>query len=186
MKTIRVDETLLPEPYYQDDYCAIYHADCRELAPRLPPGLTITDTPYNQGMRYANFADNLPLDEYYAMLRTACPSPCVLIHYPEPMFDIAMRVFGRAPQEVMAWVYPSNTFRQSRLACWWGIKPDFRKAPQPYRNPTDKRIAARIAAGKQARAYDWMEVNLVKNVTKGRNGWSHPCQIPLQVMERIV
>ncbi len=70
-KKIRVDETMLPKPYYQDDYCTIYYGDCRELVPRLPPEFTATDPPDNQHMRYDNFKDNLPLDEYYKMLRTA-------------------------------------------------------------------------------------------------------------------
>ncbi len=186
MKTNRANETPLPKPYYQDGACTIYHGDCRKLLPLLPPGLTATDVPYNQHMRYEDFKDNLPLDEYHAMLRTACRKPCVLIHYPEQMFDIAINVFGQRPEKVMAWVYPANTARQFRLACWWGIKPDFRRARQPYRNPKDKRIAARIARGEQAQAYDWMEVNLVKNVTKGKNGWSHPCPIPVAVMQRII
>ena len=134
MTTIRADQILLPKPYYQDDYCTLYHGDCRKLVPQLPRGFTATDVPYNQRMRYDNCTDDLPLDEYYKMLRITCPTPCVLIHYPEPMFDIAMQVFGRRPEEVMTWVYPSNTPRQFRLACWWGIKPDFRRARQPYRN----------------------------------------------------
>jgi DNA modification methylase len=31
-----------------------------------------------------------------------------------------------------------------------------------------------------------MEANLVKNVTKDKNGWSHPCPIPLPVMRRVL
>lgn len=42
----------LPEPYYQDDYCTIYHADCRDILPDLPPvDLVLTDPPY--GKKYA-------------------------------------------------------------------------------------------------------------------------------------
>ena len=37
----------LPKPYYQDDYCTIYHGDCRELLPELPKvDLVLTDPPY--------------------------------------------------------------------------------------------------------------------------------------------
>lgn len=59
-----------------------------------------------------------------------------------------------------------------------------RKIPQPYKNPTDKRIAARIAAGKTCRAYDWWEINQVKNVSKKTN--PHPCPIPYELARRII
>ena len=35
------------KPYYQDDYCTIYHGDCREILPTLEPvDLVLTDPPY--------------------------------------------------------------------------------------------------------------------------------------------
>jgi DNA modification methylase len=55
---------------------------------------------------------------------------------------------------------------------------------QPYKNPNDKRIAKRISEGKTARLYDWWNVNQVKNVSKNKT--SHPCQMPLEVMENII
>ena len=37
----------LPKPYYQDDWCTIYHGDCREILPQLEPvDLVLTDPPY--------------------------------------------------------------------------------------------------------------------------------------------
>ncbi len=37
-------------PYYQDDYCTIYHGDCREILPTLPKvDLVLTDPPYGIG-----------------------------------------------------------------------------------------------------------------------------------------
>lgn len=39
----------LPEPYYQDESCTIYNADCREILPFLEPvDLVLTDPPYEQ------------------------------------------------------------------------------------------------------------------------------------------
>lgn len=38
------------KPYYQDDYCTIYHGDCREIMPTLPKvDLVLTDPPYGIG-----------------------------------------------------------------------------------------------------------------------------------------
>lgn len=40
------------EPYYQDDYCTIYNADCRDVLPQLEPvDLVLTDPPYASGAR---------------------------------------------------------------------------------------------------------------------------------------
>ena len=59
------------------------------------------------------------------------------------------------------------------------------KVRQPYKNPNDKRIRERIARGcKGAKLYDWWEINQVKNVSKDKT--NHPCQMPLEVMKRII
>jgi DNA modification methylase len=44
-------DLLMIKPYYQDDYCTIYHGDCREILPQLPKvDLVLTDPPY--GLNY--------------------------------------------------------------------------------------------------------------------------------------
>ena len=40
----------LPEPYFQDESCTIYHADCRDILPLIEPvDLVLTDPPYGLG-----------------------------------------------------------------------------------------------------------------------------------------
>ena len=42
-----VDEMSLPEPYYQDETCTIYNADCKDILPHLGSfDLLLTDPPY--------------------------------------------------------------------------------------------------------------------------------------------
>lgn len=108
----------------------------------------------------------------------------VIIHYPEETINLMGGGNMGEVKQCVSWVYPSNTGKQSRLITWWNCKPDLRKIPQPYKNPTDKRIAKRIADGKSARAYDWWEINQVKNVSKKDN--PHPCPIPYELAERII
>lgn len=42
----------LPEPYYADDFCTIYHGDSRELLPLIDADVMVTDPPY--GYAYAS------------------------------------------------------------------------------------------------------------------------------------
>jgi len=144
----------------------------------------ITDPPFNVGYHYNTYKDNMDSEEYYEMLASVFQyAPFVVIHYPEEIYKIAFQV-GEFPDKVVSWVYNSNTAKQHRDIAFFGIKPDFKQYGQPYKNPTDKRIMQRIADGKIARLYDWWEINQVKNVSKDKT--AHPCQMPLEVMKRIV
>ena len=145
----------------------------------------ISDPPYNQNYHYKTYRDALVAKEYIGLLGSAFKSKkSVIIHYPESAINILGPVMGHNCEESVSWVYNSNTGKQSRLITWWGCKPDFRKVGQPYKNPNDKRIAARIAAGKTGRLYDWWNINQVKNVSKKNN--PHPCPMPLEIMKRII
>ena len=157
--------------------------DFRE-AEFMPKGLTITDPPYNQGYHYDSYNDNLNEEQYIELL-SKIPVPCVIIHYPEETINILPKAIKAKCEQVVTWVYNSNTGKQSRLISWWGCKPDFKKVRQPYKNPTDKRIAKRIAAGHDgAKLYDWWEIEQVKNVSAEKT--IHPCQIPEEVIQRII
>jgi hypothetical protein len=107
----------------------------------------------------------------------------VVIHYPEAIFPIAQR-YRRAPDELVAWVYNAHTPKQWRAVAWFGVSPDLSLDSQAYKNPTDKRVAARIARGDEARLYDWWHIEQVKNVSADKT--EHPCQIPMALMMRIL
>jgi DNA modification methylase len=150
----------------------------------IPKGLTITDPPYNQDYSYNEYNDKLT-DEQYIELLSHIPTPCVIIHYPEETINILPKAIKAKCEQVVCWVYNSNTGKQSRLISWWGCKPDFRKVRQPYKNLKDKRIQKRISEGKTgAKLYDWWEINQVKNVSKEKT--EHPCQIPEELIKRII
>lgn len=168
----------------------IYNMDCLEGMQNLPSGYkycVVTDPPFNVGYHYDQYADRKDEGEYYEWLSDIVDClPCVIIHYPEALYKFAFQV-GKFPERVVSWVYNSNTPRQHRDIAFFDIKPDFTKMHQPYKNPTDKRIAQRIAEGHEGgMLYDWWEVNQVKNVSKQSNGEIHPCQMPVNVMQRVV
>lgn len=146
----------------------------------------ISDPPYNQKYHYLEYGDNLELNEYGSLLQDAFGGQqSVVISYPEETMNVLAKVMNTDwCEDSVAWVYNSNTAKQHRTISWWNCKPDMRAVGQPYKNPTDKRIAKRIAEGKTARLYDWWEINQVKNVSKKDN--PHPCPIPYALAERII
>jgi len=160
----------------------IINKDFRDC--KVPNGLTISDPPYNQGYAYNQYKDRMSESNYIELL-SKIPTPCVIIHYPEETINLLPKSIKAKCEQVVCWVYNSNTGKQSRLISWWGCKPDFRKVRQPYKNLNDKRIQKRISEGKTgAKLYDWWEINQVKNVSKEKT--EHPCQIPEELIKRII
>jgi DNA modification methylase len=147
--------------------------------------IVVTDPPFNIKYKYNTYTDDMEEDDYYGMLGDILKdTPSVVIHYPESLYKIAFTI-GYFPERVVSWVYNSNTARQHRDIAFFGVKPDFNKVRQPYKNPNDKRIKERIARGcKGAKLYDWWNVNQVKNVSKDKT--THPCQMPIEVMKNII
>jgi len=144
----------------------------------------VSDPPFNIGYHYNTYKDKMKEDDYYNFLYSIFKNhKQVIIHYPEPLYKHAFNS-GMMPDKIVSWVYNSNTGKQHRDIAFFGVKPDFKKVGQPYKNPTDKRIAKRIEDGKTARLYDWWEINQVKNVSKDKT--EHPCQMPYEVMRRII
>lgn len=163
-------------------YARILNAEAPPAQSR-PGRVVITDPPFNVGYHYRSFTDRRPQEQYLEDLVARLGENFVLIHYPETVFDVARRI-DRSPTRTVAWVYPSNTARQHRMIAWFGVAPDFRRVGQPYKNPKDKRVAKLIAQGREARLYDWWEINQVKNVSAEKT--AHPCQMPFEVMRRVV
>ena len=144
----------------------------------------ISDPPYNQGYHYSEYGDALSATQYIGLLKDAFHGrKSIVISYPEETVNILAKLLGDTEQ-VVSWVYNSNTAKQHRLVTWWGCKPDMRKVGQDYKNPNDKRVAKMISEGKMARLYDWWEINQVKNVSKKGN--PHPCPIPYELAKRII
>ena len=163
-------------------------ADCRDVLgdviSQLDNPVIVTDPPFNIGYHYGSYRDRMDGDEYIGMLvwmLSLCP--CVVVHYPEGLHALTA-ASGMVPERVVSWVYPSNTRRQHRDIAFYGVKPDFKRVRQPYRNMNDKRVKALYERTGGAALYDWFEVNQVKNVSKEKT--EHPCQMPVKAMDNIV
>ena len=169
----------------------LYNEDCQDVLPHILENLDrkkvifVSDPPFNIGYHYNSYKDNLKEEEYYECLENIFgEDKCVIIHYPEQLYKFSFQI-GKFPEKVISWVYNSNTGKQHRDIAFFDVKPDMRKVRQPYKNPNDKRIKERIAKGIDGgRLYDWWNINQVKNVSKEKT--NHPCQMPLEVMKRII
>ena len=167
---------------------SIFCGDCnlllKDIIEQSKNPIIVTDPPFNIGYHYNEYDDNMPEEEYYAWLSNIFQlAPSVIIHYPENLYRLAFEI-GKVPDEIVSWVYPSNMNRQHRDIVFYGVEPDFRKVRQPYRENSAKtrRLMAKGTGG--ARIYDWWEINQVKNTSREKT--AHPCQMPLEVMKRIV
>ena len=148
--------------------------------------IIVSDPPFNINYHYDKYKDNLKEKEYLQFISSifSQTKKSVIIHYPEMLYKIAFKM-KRFPERVVSWVYNSNTPRQHRDIAFFGVIPDFSRVKQPYKNLNDKRIQERISQGLDgAKLYDWWDINQIKNVNQEK--YDHPCQMPLEVMERII
>lgn len=171
-----------------NDFIQVYCGDNIDILKYIDLDLEkcifVSDPPFNIGYHYNQYKDKMSENDYYQwLLNIFGTNKQVIIHYPEQLYKYA-HIMGQCPQKIVSWVYNSNTSKQHRDIAFFGIKPDFKKVGQDYKNPADKRIAKRIAEGKKARLYDWWNVNQVKNISAEKT--KHPCQMPLKVMENII
>ena len=155
--------------------------------------LWIFDPPYNIGYRYKKVGDSLPWNEYEDLISKSClnmlkhshhNASLVMINYPSQSARLLPIIedSGWTLHQMIAWVYPSNIgmskkkFTTASRAVLWFVKGEPKtyidRVLQPYKNPNDKRIKERIANGsKGVHLYDWWNINLRKNTSKGFVGW---------------
>ncbi len=136
----------------------------------------MTDPPYGIGFKYGAHSD--APEEYADLIGPLRGMRVALLQYPEEMMRLVVPVLG-APDECLAWVYPSNVARQFRLWGLWGLTAYFGDVRQPVRNPE----AAKVKSG-DAASYDWWEQPQVKNTSTEKT--AHPCQIPVSSVVRVV
>lgn len=87
-------------PYYEDDWCTIYHGDCRALLPLQHA--TITDPPYGTG-HYATDNDDFDAEMLGILVDSGTTS---VFGWPERLVAICVAA-GRVPDEWVTW-WPTN------------------------------------------------------------------------------
>ena len=181
--------------------------DLKDASPNNKITTWLFDPPYNINFKYSSkVKDNLSFSSYGQFIKTSCKkmysnskdkASMFIVHRPEIIsrYLIDIESTGWVLNQWITWVYNTNTghsnsrfTRASRVVLWFTKgKPEVNNKAiiQPYKNPNDKRIRERIANGSKGVAlYDWWEINLRKNVSKGYANWFN--QLPYELVRRIV
>lgn len=166
-----------------------YQGDCRVIIPQYnllkKSDVAIFDPPYNQNYKYDIYKDNLPKEEYIAMLRLFKNFPSCIIHYPEQSMSLVYEAMRTEPTKVISWNYNSNIGKNYRLISCFNCTPNFSKLPQPYDAAYDSRVQNIILNGSKKPMRDWWDdIGLVKNVSKEKT--EHPCPIPEALCQRLL
>jgi len=189
----------------------IYRMDCLDGLRRLPHNsvdLVFADPPYNIGVDYGNGDTSLDRHEAYfdwcsewfkAVERILRPGGAFYVmHYPEycAYWLPRLRAIRLNVRRWITWHYPSNVgqspnnWTRSHRAILYCIKGGSPKTfngladPQPYRNPTDKRIQENLKKRPGVVPYDMWEYDLVKNVSQQKE--PTPNQLPEVLLRRII
>jgi len=194
-------------PYWKDEKhdISIYHGDCLEVIQELDQtfDVCVADPPYNIGFSYAQYDDSLPHDVYLSQqLELARLVGGLLsnggsfwyLNYPEFAARFWSAVDKAVPTltctEWVTWVYHPHTGgrplrKASRVWLWFSRgTPRSTSFYGTYRNPNDKRIMRKIAAGKLPIDIDWWLDEQVKNVSSEKT--SFPCQVPTDQVRKIL
>ena len=197
---------MLPEAYHNQ----IIRGDVMETLRALPDkclDMVYGDPDYNVGINYKGRSYKQSWESYVAWYCALARESLrvlkddgnlFLLNYPRQNAYLRVRYLDEAAYDVQdyVWVYNTNvghsprrftTAHRSILHARKSKDNKFYKdqVAVPYKNPEDKRIKGRIAAGhKGAMPYSWFFYNLVKNVSKDKT--IHACQIPLGLVEMLI
>ena len=187
-----------------DDFFQI--GDFFDISPKKPIDTWLFDPPYNVGYSYGLKVNDSKKDAEYISFISKCAevmfhnskkdASLFYVNYQEKA-ALTMNGFiesGWKLHQWITWVYPSNIGMSNRKctrasrAVLWFVKGtpfiDMKADVQPYKNPNDKRIKERIKNGsKGVNHYDWWEINLRKNTSKGFAGYYN--QLPHKLVKRI-
>jgi DNA modification methylase len=186
---------ILPNPYYQDTACTIYHGDCREILPLLPKVDTVfSSPPYNQIA--ATEASGMMKESNHKQLKgyISHKDDMTEDEYAEWQLD----VFGLCKEKCagLMWINHKTRYRDKI-----GIHP-LSLYPWPFYSEIiwDRGVSITLNARKYAPSHEfiygfgvphyWDRKNDMKmsvwRVGPEKNVEGHPCPFPLAIVSACV
>lgn len=151
------------KPYYDQDGITIYHGDCRDVLPLLPPcDLVLTDPPY--GVDYAAWDASVPYDLLPMFLKMA--TGAVLWFGASAMLRRDLAAFPVEPDRTLVWA-PSFTLKKAtKHGLYYRWHPIYAwRLPDKHEGPAS---------------------DVLTTPTDGRNFWNHPATKPLKLIRQLV
>ncbi len=159
------------KPYFRDDSVVIYHADCRDILPKMPKvDLVLTDPPYNAGKDYGTASDALNNEEYETRL-AGIVTEC------------------RRLAAKQAWIAP-----RYKVGFWAAVLPGShmvvieRRAGGPFRQGWSDQFEIVLTVGKpnQCRPDLWKDIRLKgEGYFFREDDYGHPGYTPQPIMTRL-
>lgn len=162
----------MPEPYYQDDHCTIYHGDCRMLIGDIDFDAVVTDPPYgiNAELRLHGQSTGLVAEwdsrVPYELLGTLLGDgrPVVWFGAPQKMVE-ACSTFNPQPDRILMWAPRFTLSKSAKGGIAYRYHPIY-SWNLPKQSPT---------------VHD-----VITDMTEAGNWWVHQATKPLLVMTRLV
>jgi DNA modification methylase len=171
---------------FKNEQLTIYENDYRDIIDKIKFDFIITDPPYNIKYTYNNYKDNLSDREYINLLKPLSKYKVGMIHHIAPVIKYFCIPNNISPSDNFVWCYNSNIVRQHRDLIFFNVKPNKKNVGMKYKDPKDKRIAKRIAEGKQRQMTTFFtDINLIKNTSKEKVK-NFTNQIPIKLYERMI
>lgn len=160
------------KPYYEDDWTAIYNADCRDVLGSLKGDLVLTDPPFGIGLSYGESFEDTPqylsdlIKDVVPICRQVAPAtlltcgPANVHLYPPPTW-------------VLSWFIPGGS-----ASTPWGFstwQPILAYGDDPY-----------LKKGLGRRADSLTRSNQGARISIERSIFGHPCPKPLPAWKQIL
>jgi adenine-specific DNA-methyltransferase len=179
-------------------------ADCLSWLEKQHKGsfrLFVLDPPYNVGYKYSQYKDEKPSSIYLheqLLVLAHCAEllqeggSIFYLNYPEMASLVWAQVDFLTRFKQIQWTYHAHVrgtpLRKASRTWLWLSKGEPLVNQEAfmgeYRNPEDRRIQARLEQGLRPTAYDWLDMEPVKNTSHEKR--AHPCQVPERMVEKFI
>src|SRR3990167_7719292 len=184
----REERMSLPKPYYEHDGIQIFHGDCRVIAPLVRADVVVTSPPYNVGLKYLGYDDQMPQELFErfnqewleAVTQSLNPSARVYIVLSDKMvfwMKPLVERTGLTFVQLMAWCKPNLAGGASISLDWNCLAEWILLFRYGTRTP--------MMSG-EGTTHNWFVIPSPQRNWNGDDSKQHVAQFPLKLPRRIL